>query len=601
MKELEYPFDSLFILRKRKTIKRLLEEYKQNSGSVFITKRIAFLGGSSTHDIREILELFLLNVGIEPLFYESEYAQYWQDIMFDNEGLDNFKPDLIFIHTSSKNINKYPTVYDSDEVIRTKLEEQYNHFEIMWKKIQEKYHCPIIQNNFEQPYFRLMGNKDVSDIHGRNNFINRLNQLFYLYAQNNNNFFINDINYLASSFGLQRWADPSFWYLYKYILNFEAIPEFAYNLANIIKSIYGKNKKVLMLDLDNTLWGGIVGDDGAENIEIGQETAVAEIYTEFQQYLKAHKGLGVLLTINSKNEKENAIAGLTRPDSVLKPEDFIVIKANWNPKSQNANETAEILNLGVDSFVFVDDNPAEREIIKANIKGIAVPEITSPENYINILDRCGFFEVTNFSNDDLKRNEMYKANIARETLKSEFTNYSDFLLSLQMQAEIGPFVSIYMSRIAQLTNKSNQFNLTTKRCTQAEIEKIAADKNYITLYGKLEDKFGDNGVVSIVFGHIDKDEKDLFHIDLWLMSCRVLKRDMEYAMLDKLVQACKKNDIKRIKGYYFPTQKNKMVKNFYETLGFDKEEENGIGDSTWILKNIVDYKNKNKVIKIKGE
>ena len=196
---------------------------------------------------------------------------------------------------------------------------------------------------------------------------------------------------------------------------------------------------------------------------------------------------------------------------------------------------------------------------------------------------------------------MYKANIARETLKSEFTNYSDFLLSLQMQAEIGPFVSIYMSRIAQLTNKSNQFNLTTKRCTQAEIEKIAADKNYITLYGKLEDKFGDNGVVSIVFGHIDKDEKDLFHIDLWLMSCRVLKRDMEYAMLDKLVQACKKNDIKRIKGYYFPTQKNKMVKNFYETLGFDKEEENGIGDSTWILKNIVDYKNKNKVIKIKGE
>ncbi|MCR4924802.1 MAG: HAD-IIIC family phosphatase [Clostridiales bacterium] len=600
MSELEYPFDGAYLLKKRKSIKRELLariEQLEQSGTKILTKKIAVLGGSTTHDIKDILELFLLNYGIKPEFYESEYAQYWNDIMFDNAELSEFKPDIIFIHTSTRNITSFPTVRDSAESINAMLDNQFSHFEQMWSKAFETYKCPIVQNNFEQPFYRLLGNRDVWDFHGRCNFVSRLNQRFYEYAQIRENFYINDIDYMASCYGLQKWADPFYWHMYKYALCVDAIPEFAYNLANIIKSIYGKNKKAIVCDLDNTLWGGIVGDDGAENIEIGQETSVGQLYSEFQTYLKAHKDLGVLLTVDSKNDEENALAGLNRPDSILKPDDFIVVKANWDPKDLNLVETAKELNIGNDALVFIDDNPAEREIVRAQVGGVAVPEMSAPERYINVLDRSGFFEVTAFSADDLSRNEMYKANVERAKQEASFADYGEYLKSLEMKAEIKPFAPIYMSRIAQLTNKSNQFNLTTLRCTQADIERVAADGNYITLYGKLEDKFGDNGVVSVVFGHIDESEKILFHIDLWLMSCRVLKRDMEFAMMDSLSAECKSRGIKKIRGYYYPTSKNKMVKDFYALHGFARVSEDADGNAIWERK-IEDYENKNKVIEV---
>ena len=354
MNELAYPFDADYILKKRKSIKRmLLSEDGGDSAAKGISKRIGILGGSTTHDIKEILELFLLNNGIKPVFYESEYAQYWQDVMFDNPELVEFNPDIIYIHTSARNIKDFPTVKDSADEIDKLLDQAYEPFEAMWRKIAETYHCPIIQNNFEQPFYRLMGNKDVSDIHGRLNFVNRLNDRFYFYAQNHENFYINDINWLASCYGLQKWADPFYWHMYKYALAVPAIPELAFNVANIIKSIYGKNKKAFVLDLDNTLWGGIVGDDGPDQIEIGQETSVGQIYSEIQRYLKAHKDLGVLLTVDSKNDEENALAGLSRPDSVLKPEDFLVIKANWEPKDRNLVSIAKELNIGEDWCVWM--------------------------------------------------------------------------------------------------------------------------------------------------------------------------------------------------------------------------------------------------------
>lgn len=594
MKALEYPFDSAFILKKRKSLKR--ELLSETTGR--IKKKIAILGGSTTHDIKDILELFLLNYGIEPSFYESEYAQYFQDVMFDNPELVDFAPDLIFIHTSTRNIRFFPNIKNSAEEIEEMLKGEFNQFCELWKKIENTYHCPVIQNNFEMPFYRLLGNKDVSDIHGRVNYVNRLNSLFYEYAQSHDNFYINDINYMASCFGLQKWADPFYWHMYKYAMCLDAIPEFSFNLANIVKSIYGKNKKAFVLDLDNTLWGGIVGDDGADNIEIGQETSIAQLYSEFQGYLKNHKDLGILLTVNSKNEEENALAGLKRPDSVLKPEDFIVIKANWNPKDMNTREIASELNIGADALVFVDDNPAEREIVSASVSGVAVPNVQEPEHYINVLDRSGFFEITTFSKDDLARNEMYQANIQRAKQEASFVNYKDYLISLEMKAEILPFSSLYMSRIAQLTNKSNQFNLTTKRCSQADIENIANNENYITLYGKLEDKFGDNGVVSVVFGHIDESDKSIFCIDLWLMSCRVLKRDMEFAMMDSLMELCKKRNVKTVKGFYYPTAKNKMVKDFYALHGFVKTEEDAEQNATWVFEDIGNYKNRNEVISV---
>ena len=578
MKELEYPFNSEYILKKRKSIKKSLINEENTKR---ILKRIAVLGGSTTHDLKEMMELFLLNIGIAPEFYESEYNQYWQDVMFDNPELTEFKPDIIFIHTSSRNIKDFPTVRDSKERVEELLEEVYTPFEQMWSKIADTYQCPVIQNNFEQPFYRLMGNADFSDVHGRLNFINRLNEKFARYAQEHKNFFINDINYMASCYGLQKWADPFYWHMYKYACAVQAIPELAYNTVNIIKSIYGKNQKAFVLDLDNTLWGGVVGDDGADNIEIGQETSLGQLYSEFQEYVKAHKDLGVLLTINSKNDEENALSGLNRPDSVLKPEDFLVIKANWSNKDQNIIEIAKELNIGTDSLVFVDDNPAERHIVESQVAGVRVPEVEDVVKFITTLDRAGYFEVTSLSADDLARNDMYKANAERKKQEASYTDYSDYLRSLDMDAEIQAFTPMYMARIAQLTNKSNQFNLSTKRCSQADIVSFAGNPDYITLYGKLNDKFGDNGVVSVVFGHVDNKERALFHIDLWLMSCRVLKRDMEFAMMDELVRKCSDKGIGRLMGYYYPTAKNGMVKEFYKLQGFTKLKEDAEGNTEW--------------------
>ncbi len=591
MRELEYPFDGEYILKKAKSIKKALLA----DGSARLKKKIAVLGGSTTHDIIRILELFLLHYGIEPEFYESEYARYWQDAMFENEELQKFAPDMIYIHTSNRNISRYPAMSDTEASVGELLEETYRHFEMMWERLREVYGCPVIQNNFEYPFYRLMGNKEAYDIHGRICFINRLNERFYRYAASHDNFYINDINYLAADYGLERWAAPFYWHMYKYALCLPAIPTLSFSVANIIKSVYGKNKKALVLDLDNTLWGGVVGDDGVENLEIGQETSMGQVYTEFQEYIKRQKDIGIMLNVCSKNEEENAIAGLNHPDGVLHPDDFVLIKANWDPKSKNVAEIASELNIMQDSLVFVDDNPAEREIIRTHLPGVAVPELTSPEQYIRTIDHAGFFEVTSLSEDDKSRSDMYKANLQRQKQRESFADYGDYLKSLDMKGIIRSFEPLYMARIAQLTNKSNQFNLTTRRYTQAEIEQIAADERYITLYGKLEDKFGDNGVVSVV---IARKDGQTAHVELWLMSCRVLKRDMEYAMMDALVRQCQKAGITGIKGYYYPTAKNKMVENFYGLQGFTKEKQDENGDTVWYYEIGQPYENKNKVIRV---
>ncbi len=628
MRELEYPFDGEFILKKSKKIKRTLLEERSD----FTEKRIAVLGGSTTHDIIRILELFLLEQGVRPLFYESEYAQYWQDVMFDNPELRSFAPDLIFIHTTNRNV-AFPAVSDSEERVEELLSEQYEHFRVMWEKIAEVYRCPVIQNNFEYPFYRLLGNQEGVYPQGRVYFINRLNEKFCQYAREHGNFYIHDINYLSASYGLDKWADPLYWHMYKYACCMQAIPVFAHNLANIIKSVFGRNKKALVLDLDNTLWGGVVGDDGPENLEIGQETPMGQVYAEFQGYVKAQKDIGVMLAVNSKNEYDNAVAGLNHPEGVLRPDDFVLIKANWEPKSSNITAIAQELNILPDSLVFADDNPAEREIVSAQTAGTAVPEIGTPEQYIRVLDHSGFFEVTSLSEDDRKRNEMYQANMARKVQQERFADYREYLLSLDMQGTIGSFEPVYMARIAQLTNKSNQFNLTTRRFTQAQIEAFAANPAYITRYGKLTDRFGDNGVVSVVIGRRgtmadveiyrrgeQPDEKAadgrraedggcagepeveavVLHLELWLMSCRVLKRDMEYAMMDSMVEACRDCGVGTIMGYYYPTAKNAMVKEFYQDMGFEKTDKTDEGVTIWRFEIPADYEKKNTVINVRS-
>lgn len=573
--ELNYPFDSDQVMSTKKKLLRLLKEHENGT-----PLKIAVLGGSTTSDIVKVLELFLRNRGIIPSFYESEYAQYWSDAVFGTPELDEFKPEIVFIHTCSRNIEEKPTVGEDAKSVSEKLEREYARYEKMWTSLSEKFGCVIIQNNFELPSERLLGNREAGCAYGRIDFITRLNIKLYDYAQTHANFYIHDINYLSAAYGLERWHELRHWHLYKYAMSVSAIPDFAYSLSNIICSCLGKNKKVLALDLDNTLWGGVIGDDGQSGIEIGHETHEGQSYLALQKFVKAHKELGVLLTVCSKNDPENALEGLNHPDGVLKPSDFTLIKANWNEKSLNLEETAQELNLLPESFVFVDDNPVECDIVKAQVPEIMTINFEDPEECIRRIDKCGYFEVTNLSADDAKRGEMYAANAQRAAAEKKFASYDDFLASLEMSAVIGEFDPVHIPRITQLTNKSNQFNLTTKRYTQAEMEATAASPNYIRLCGRLTDKFGDNGIVSVVIG--EKRGAEL-HIDLWLMSCRVLKRGMEYAMINRLVEEAKKAGIETIFGYYYPTKKNAMVKELFGDFGFEKTSEDGDGNTVWKL------------------
>lgn len=591
MRELQYPFDMDYILSKKKSLKRRLLE----NASGMITKKIAILGGYTTSNIKLILELFLLDQGIKPEFYESEYNQFYQDAMFENKKLEKFAPDIIYVCTSNRNITLYPSMKDSAEEIDNLVSAEVERYKGIWNSLETRYHCPIIQNNFEMPFYRLLGNKDASDIHGKVNFLSRINMEFYSYAQNHKNFYICDINYISADYGLKKWSDPFYWHMYKYAVNVEAIPYLAFNVSNIIKSIFGKNKKGFVLDMDNTLWGGVIGDDGVDNIVLGPEESEGQAYSEFQRYIKEQTSIGVILNIDSKNDEKNALLGLSHPDSDLSRDDFIVIKANWEPKDKNFREIASQLNLGADSLLFIDDNPAERSIVTEHLPSVTAPEIGEVYQYIQNIDRGGYFEVTSLTKDDQNRHEMYRENAKRMEQQSHYSDYREYLLSLEMEGIIESFEPVYMARIAQLTNKSNQFNLTTKRYTQAEIEKTADDNQYITLYGKLIDKFGDNGVVSVVIGHL---VDMVCHIDLWIMSCRVLKRDMEYAMMDALVQRCQKAGIKEIRGYYYPTAKNSMVRDFFAVQGFEKLSEDKNGNTVWSYQIPDGYQNKNKVIKV---
>ena len=591
LSSLMYPFDGKELLENKKSLRREL----LSNGEKRIPKRIAVLGGSTTNDFCKMMEIFLLNEGIEPTFYQSEYAQFWQDAMFGNPELDDFHPDLIYLHTSFRNLqNDLPEMGQTEEEAERAFSAAYGRYESMWKRLREVYHCPIIQNNFEFPGYRLLGNRDCWDVHGAVRFVNRMNEAFAAYAAREDSFYLNDIQYVSACFGLDRWLDDSVWYLYKYACALEAIPVWAFNTTRIIKSLFGRNKKVLALDLDNTLWGGVVGDDGVDGIEIGEETATAESFRAFQTYVKKQKSIGVMLTVASKNDLQNALDGLNHPDGVLRPEDFIVIKADWENKDRNLMLTAAQMDLGVDSFVFADDNPTERALVTSSLPGVAVPEMTSPDDYIRTLDRNGYFEVTVFSADDAKRNEMYRANAERAELALTFGDYTEYLHSLDMRADILPFPEVYLSRITQLTNKSNQFNLTTRRYTEEEIRTVSADGQHICLYGKLWDRFGDNGVVSVVIGKI---EGDVLHMELWLMSCRVLKKDMEFAMLDTLVKQAKDNGLSRIVGYYFPTAKNGMVKELYAKFGFAKTSEDEAGNTVWELP-LEGYEEQNHVIRV---
>lgn len=573
MNIIDHPIDPALILQKKRSLKRTL-----SAAPGLVPKRVALMSGSTIGEVKNILELFLLANGIQPQFYEGQYGLYYENLVFDDGALAAFAPEVLYIHTSSRNIQHWPEPGEDAAACAQKRADALARLKAA-ASAALGFGCPVILNNFDLPVYRVMGNSEGSAASGRVRFVRQLNEELAAFVEATPNLYLNDLAYLQAVHGMDAFSSQTAWYAYKYAVSIDCIPFLCQSVANIIKSLFGRNKKALALDLDNTLWGGIIGDDGPEGIVLGSESPAGMAYSEFQGYLKALSELGVLLNVCSKNEPANAEAGFARPDSVLKKEDFVSFKANWEPKHLNLAAMAREINLLPDSFVFVDDNPAEREIVRRELPGVTVPELTAPEDYIKALDRGGYFEVTTLSADDRKRTEMYRQNAQRAALEESFGSYEDYLKSLEMVGEFGPFDAAHAERITQLINKTNQFNLTTRRYSAAEVEGLLGDAGHITLYGRLLDKFGDNGIVTALIGAVQGETLD---IELWIMSCRTFKRQLEQAMFDRLCEAAAARGIKRIVGHYYPTAKNLLVKDFYATIGFTMTEEEADGSRTFV-------------------
>lgn len=574
----EYPFKAKELFTQRKSLKRsLLTKLKSENEKKL---KIAVLGGSTTSDLVQVIELFFLNSGITVEFFETDYNRYAEVVLFDSSELWNFQPDIIYIHTTVRNIN----FSENPEVIFSKYEE-------IWKSIRSKSSALIIQNNFELSPVRALGNLEATNEFGFTKLINALNEKISNFASRNSSFYINDINYLSSFFGLSKWFDSTFWNNYKIPYSVEATPFVAQSLLSIVKAHKGKSKKCLVLDLDNTLWGGVVGDDGLRGIAIGEGDARGEAYLSFQKYVKRLKQRGVILAICSKNDFETAKTGFSHPDSYLKFEDFSSFQASWDLKTDGLKKISKELNIGLDSLVFVDDNPAERELIRAQLPEVAVPEVgVDVTEYSTCIDLNGYFESVKILKEDLEKINFYAENKMRVIGESQFENYHDFLVSLNMVAEISTFSVMYQDRITQLINKTNQFNLTTKTICAEEVNSRMTNSKFINLYGRLFDKFGDNGLVSLISG--EKQDK-VIEIDIWVMSCRVFKRDLELAIFDEFVSECILQGLETIKGIYKKSAKNNIVAELYSELGFEKQSE-----TEWVLKNLKSYKKLNTVMRI---
>jgi FkbH-like protein len=392
-----------------------------------------------------------------------------------------------------------------------------------------------------------------------------------------------DAEHYAAEVGLARWHDPSMWHLARIPISGAAAPYFAHRLANVIAAARGRTRRALVLDLDNTLWGGVVGDDGVEGIVVGHGSAAGEAYLELQRIALGLRRRGVILAVASKNSPEIAREPFERhPEMLLRLDDFAVFRANWEDKASNVAHVARALNLGLDACVLVDDNPAERELVRRTLPEVAVPELgPNTAEYGRILMAAGYFEPVTFSAEDKARAQMYADDARRVEAMEAVADMASYLASLDMKLKVRPFDRLGRARIAQLINKSNQFNLTTRRYSEAQVAQLEDDPNVLALQVSLADRFGDNGMISVVVCRPDGD--GAWCIDTGLMSCRVLKRRVEEQVLRHLADRAAEAGVRRLKGVYVPSARNGIVESHYRDLGFEPSVGNGSGEQVWWL------------------
>ena len=527
--------------------------------------RLAIVGGYSLYPFHELLEHLCEMQGTPVEIWLGDFDNYISEIMDPTSELYAFGPHVVLILPSEHRC-KYPgQLTDPREQQQAEAQNLVDSLLALARQVNEKTRAEIIITNFMLPAAHDLGAFRARTLGADWTFRKWVNLELGLNAPSY--LHLCDLEFLAHRLGGLAARDARAWFETKQLGSPALLLELARETARLIASLKRAPKKVLVLDLDNTLWGGVVADDGLEGIELGDTSPRGEAFKAFQKYIVSLKQRGVLLAVCSKNDFAKAVEPFEKhPDMVLKLDDIVSFKANWEPKSENIRAMAPELNLGLDSFVFVDDNPAEIEIVRQ-----FAPEVTTillgpdPANYVGQLADCRLFEPRNITSEDAERTSQYRSDAQRNALAATVTDMAAYLESLQMESVISEFTPVDVPRLAQLINKSNQFNLTTRRRSEAEVISVMQANNFIGYSVRLKDRFGDHGLISIIVG---EKVDDTLRIDTWLMSCRVLKRQVEEEVLNELARLAKLKNCTRLEGIYLPTPKNEMVRDFYARMGF---------------------------------
>lgn len=552
--------------------------------------KVALLGDSATQLLSTSLKGVAVEKGYKFNLFEADFNQVERQLLDRTSVLFEFDPDYIIVFQSTHKLLSAYNKIPSDK--QHHLADDRLDFV---KSISENTHARVIYYNYPEIDDTVFGSYANRVENSFTYQVRKLNFMLMDISIKNPNLFICDIASIQNKIGRDHMFHPSIYVGSEILFSIESLPYIASRTIDIICAVEGKFKKCLILDLDNTIWGGIVGDDGYEKLEIGHELGIGKAFSEFQQWVLKLKNRGVILAVCSKNNEETARAPfLKHPEMVLKLEDIAVFIANWDNKADNIRQIQAILNIGFDSMVFLDDNPFERNIVRENLPEVTVPELPEdPAHYLEYLYSLNLFETATFSSTDVDRTKQYQVEAQRATIQMSFTNEADYLKSLNMQSEVRPFNGFNTPRVSQLSQRSNQFNLRTVRYTEAEVEQMSKRKDFHNFSFTLSDKFGDNGLICVVI-LMEKDNNTLF-IDTWFMSCRVLKRGMENFTLNTIVDYARSKDFKNIMGEYIQTPKNSMVQDHYTHLGFSKVDD---PKHNYFNLNVSEYKEKESYITV---
>ncbi len=548
------------------TFNQLKKALKQDY-SALPTARVALVGDTATQLLATALRGTAVLRGFRLELFEAEYAQVERQFLDPASELRAFGADYIVLFQSTHKLAEHHSLQPTEQ--QASLADERLAFVQAVCSDEAFCRTKIICLNYpeiEDSVFGSYANRVVSSLTYQ---VRRLNMALMELSRTQQNLFICDLAALQNKFGRDWLFAPNVYMSTEMVVSIDALPYVAAQVVDIISALRGQVKKCLILDLDNTLWGGVIGDDGLEGIQLGHGLGIGKAFSEFQQWVKKLRQRGIIICIASKNDEETAKQPfLHHPDMVLSLDDIAVFQANWETKVDNIRTIQRILNIGFDSMVFLDDNPFERAIVREHIEGITVPELPDdPALYLEYLYSLNLFETASYSVADKDRTRQYQVEAQRVQLARTFDSESDFLQSLGMVSAVSGFTTFNTPRVAQLTQRSNQFNLRTIRYTETEIAALAADTAVIDLAFTLEDRFGDNGLIAVIIMR-PIDEQTLF-VDTWLMSCRVLRRGVEDFVLNTMVARARAAGYHQIVGEYLPTPKNAMVAHHYESLGFE--------------------------------